>query len=268
MERRTKRLFDLYKTPRSNGIFYSMMADADLNALFTSLGLTKDDDYHAMDFDYMYNHSGLKTVSSLIEELLDAIVVDDDGERVFINPYKQVTWDYVINTVDADLIRFVIKSRFLDKWNGLAETIKLKFDPLSPFRMETDETRNEDLTSKDNSSNEYSDSSKNDTNASTTGSDTGSRWGFNSAENVPTEKSASEGSSSGTTEAQSSGNSARSSTYERGTDTVRHNVRQGNIGNRSSQELIEEQRKMLLFQIFDIIYVDLDSVLTRSKYIL
>ena len=43
--------------------------------------------------------------------------------------------------------------------------------------------------------------------------------------------------------------------------------RSGNIGNKSQQQLIEEERELLQWQLFDVIFNDLDSVLTRSKYI-
>ena len=38
------------------------------------------------------------------------------------------------------------------------------------------------------------------------------------------------------------------------------------IGNKTAQELINEQRELLKYQILDSIYEDLDSVLTRSCY--
>lgn len=55
--------------------------------------------------------------------------------------------------------------------------------------------------------------------------------------------------------------------HGKGFDNTREITRLGNIGNTSQQELIMKEFELRKIQIIDIIYKDIDSVLTRSKYI-
>lgn len=275
-----KRLLDFYKNPYQNGIFYSMSKIPDFVEIFQKLGINTENDMHAIDVDYLYNHSGLKTVSFMIEEILKGFILDDDNSFVEVKSGKRVTWDYIINEIDFLLVNTVIRIKYLKKWSDLADTVYVQFDMLKPYSMSVSEESKEELSSegKDSSDTkdvtETTDTTSSSSSGQSSSKEKGFRSGFNSSSPVPVENSESETESessateNSTQHVENTGTRSSKSEYSRGTTIGKTIIRSGNIGNRSSQELIEEQRKMLLYQIFDTIYNDLDSVLTRSKYIL
>lgn len=282
MRIRKKKLLDFYNKPRQSGIFYSMSKVPAFSQLFNKLGLLEDSDFHSMDFDYMFNHSGLKTVSVMLEQIIFGYVVDGNDEYAITPENKKVTWDYVLLQVDQDIIDTVIRTKFLDKWNNLADTLTYEFDPLNPFSMNVEEDTSGELSSNAKNSNTRditgsgSGNGTNDitTNGSGTDNTDESIFGFNSTEPVGTNKNENSSSNSGTrndTSSNSYSDTERSEynsseEYSRNNSSKRTTTRKGNIGNLSAQQLIEQQREMLRYQIFDTIYNDLDSVLTRSKY--
>lgn len=321
-----KKLIELYKNPRLNGIFFSMSKNNTLNSLFFNTFGFQAADYHAMDIQYLYNKSGLKTASVLVENFLNGYIVDDLGDFVLMQDGRRVTWDYVMSQVDEDIINTIILHQFYDKWNKLAETLSLQYDVLSPFSMKTVEDITDNLTSQDSNTGKRTDSGtmtdsrkivsnetddktinnttnyNNTTETENSGTGNGSNtnneniFGFNSSGNVPANNSNGSNSSefsnngrvtdsSSTTDSGSSTDTKNSTVdnnsiltddksvntqndrnYSRDNTINRNTVRTGNIGNRSNQQLINEQREMLKWQFFDVVYKDLDSVLTRSKY--
>lgn len=264
--KRAYRLLDLYKKPRIEGIFYSMSKNEKLKSIFELLGY-EENDYHKMDFEYMYNHSGLKTASVLVEELLRGYIIDDDENFVTLSNGKRVTWEYVMTQVDEDIINFVIEQKFYLKWKGLIETVKADFDALSPYNMTYDKVTNDELhsTNENKGSKDTSGSSSDNSEGSTKTDD--STYGFNSTSAVPTDESADTTKVKRDISDTTHSENEDSTTYERKNMLNTTIIRKGNIGNKSSQQLIEEQRNMLQWQLYNVIFDDLDSVLTRSKYI-
>ena len=63
-----------------------------------------------------------------------------------------------------------------------------------------------------------------------------------------------------------SDSSESSGTYERDSRYHRDTARYGNIGNRSSQELIEEERGLWVWNIYNQIFEDIDKTLTMGIY--
>lgn len=265
---RAKKLKQVYKTPRNNGIFFSMSQDTELSSFFERLGINTEADYHSIDFDYLLNHSGEKTCSLMVQDLISGLVNDEEGDLVIDYMNRLVSWDYVMTDVDKTLINFVIKTKFLKKWNGLADTLELKYNPLTPFSMDISETTGNTLKSSEKGSSTNNDTTDSESSNEGTANENDSRHGFNSTQAVPTTESEQHSTSNGTSKVTSEGQSSRLNDYESQRDGTREITRSGNIGNRSSQQLIEEQRKVLFYQILDTVYVDLDSVLTRSKYII
>lgn len=265
---RLHRLLDLYKKPRTNGIFFSMSKNTTLNSIFSKLGYSQDSDYHSMDFEYLYNHSGLKTASVMVEQLLDGYIIDNSDDYVVLSNGEKVSWDYIMTKVDEDIINFIIVQRFSDKWDKLVETIKIQFDTLSPYSMSYERETNDKLSSKNyntrynNTSNDISDKSDRE------GSINDSAYGFNSISSVPTDDSKDKSSVERVVTDNTEFSGKDDTEYDRNNELKTTIKRKGNIGNKSSQQLIEEQRKMLEWQLYDVIFNDLDSVLTRSKYIL
>lgn len=275
-----KKLLDFYKTPYKNGIFFSLSQNALFSPVFAKLGLNIPDDIHSMDVDYLYNHSGLKTLSCMLEHMLDGFVIDDTGIFVNDGSHKRVTWDYVIQDIDTQIINTIIRVKYLKKWEDLAETLFLEFDALNPYSMTVNESGHENLSSesKDDvtTTNDITDNSSDGTTSenNNTSSEKNYRSAFNSSTPSPFDNSddtsKDEYTETVTRERTTKNDGTRNSKndYSRNTTNYRDITRKGNIGNHTSQELINQQREMLRYQIFDTIYSDLDSVLTRSKYII
>lgn len=262
------RLIDLYKQPRNSGIFFSMSKNQQLNSIFSELGYSNDNDYHSMDFEYIYNHSGLKTVSVMIEQLLSGYIVDDNEDYVILSDGKRVSWDYIMNKVDEDIINFIIVQRFADKWTKLIATVKSEFDILSPYNMSYERDTNDKLSSKNNATNSKTINNTVEDKSINEGSSDDSIYGFNSSSPVPSDSNVDKQTIDRDIKEDTISNGTDENIYSRDNTLKTTIIRKGNIGNKSNQQLIEEQRKMLEWQLYNVIFNDLDSVLTRSKYIL
>lgn len=141
-----------------------------------------------------------------------------------------------LNTEGQLYLLNTISNRFKDKWNKLDELWNTNYDPLSPF----DITLNEQYTDTLNVTE--------DTSQSNSSQDV---YGFNSVEPVPNTQN----------------ESSSSNKYTRENPHTRDYTRKGNIGNTSRQELVEQQREVLKYQIIDTIYKDIASVVVRGKYL-
>ena len=331
---KSKRLIDIYRNPRERAIFYDMSQNATLKEIFQPIGLVEDDDFHSQDFDYMYNHAGLKTCSVMMMALANNYVIDDDNEYVIQPNGKRVNWDYFVLDIDKTLINTVIVHKFANKWRDLIETLFLEYDLLSPYSMEITDNTKDTMTSKQTDDTTASGTSSNTNTVSEDGSETTTNdltdtrtvdsdstttnnlksqttsttdrteetsvYGFNSSAASPSENKTIdqsdtsnstntgtvgveanstdtnkrtgtvgvEQSKNGTTTDEGTTSSTRQNTsdYDRNNTVKRDIFRKGNIGNHTFAELISGERDMLLYQIFDVIYADLDSILTRSKY--
>lgn len=274
-----KKLLDVYPKPLIQGIFTAMYGVDKFKELFANVDLTTEDDFHAMDMDYLLNHSGLKTVSVLLEYIISGYVIDDDSEYATLVDGRRVTWDYVMQVVDQDIIDTIIDKKFYTKWSKLIETINYDYDPLSPFEMNVEETSTDNLSSTgtDKNSRDITTSDKGNNSSSIENVDVGNdnmfKYGFNSTSSVPSDSKSTSNTfnSSNSNEysnSQTASNAFNSNQeYTRDSTGSRTTTRTGNIGNITKQALINEQRELLKYQLFDTIYQDLDSVLTRSKYI-
>lgn len=264
--RKIKKLLDFYSNPRQNGIFYSMSYDTQFSGLFRELGIETAQDYHSMDFDYLYNKSGLKTVSVMLENFIYGYVTDSDDEYATLRNNKKVTWDYVITEVDRDIINFILKTKYLKKWSELIKTLNQDFDMLSPYNMDIVDN-SEDIMDSSGSDSRTTDSSSTSTSEQTNNGESHEQtYGFNSSTAVPNSDSTNQNSMDINNTNEDKTTAVGTNKYNRSNNISRTITRKGNIGNKSAQELIEEQREMLRYQIFDTIYSDLDDVLTRSKY--
>lgn len=236
------KLLDIYKSPRTSGIFFHMSKNTILSELFARININTADDYTSMDMDYLYNRSGLKTPSVLLEYIFKGFIVTDLGDKVILNDGRKVTWDYVLTLVDEELINNIIRLRFDEKWSKLIDTLEYQYNALTPFSMTVEETQLNKRNIETDSENSNENSSQDNI------------FAYNSNEASP--------SSSDSYKSSSNSKIASKNTD----DNKRNTTRSGNIGNKSSMQLIEEEREMLRYQVILTIYEDLDSVLTRSKY--
>ena len=181
-----------------------------------------------LDVEYVLKRSGSKRLSTLFEGFFQT-----RGKRSTLSPLSEKQMSILCNIFNA---------RYYEKWMKAYETIVAEFDPFSPYNMDISDDTQDTLHSTDTS--EYEDNNTSDD----------SVYGFNSSNPSPASKSDGTG----------SGNS--SNERSRTSDIQRTITRKGNIGNVTMQQLTEQQREMLQWQLFDVIFADTDRLLTRPSY--
>nr|DAE24100.1 MAG TPA: hypothetical protein [Podoviridae sp. cty7j44] len=169
-----------------------------------------------------------------------------------------------INTISS-----MIYNLYREKWDRMSEDFKLTYDVLKPLQMDSsydtitdhmettsnsDNSRNKSGTSADNNETEYDNTDN-------------KIYGFNSADGVNSD------SSKNTSKDNSNGTFSSSDTYK-GTDIYSRDAnsqktvtRSGNIGNRLPSEMLLKEIEFRKNMLKDIIVSDINSILTRSKYI-
>ena len=213
-----------------------------------------------MSIQYM-TRSGTKAISTLVEELLKQYPL-----RHVINEYTLDEY-YMISSQAQSNILAIIQSRFQTKWQKLYDTITAQYDALNPYDMTINEETTDTLTSSGTNSSNKLDNGSRTSNETISGERDDSSYGFNSPQAVPTDESQNSSESSASDEISNSSTIETSNEYTRSNPTTRELTRKGNIGNITKQELLEKERDVWQWQIWDVIFKDLDSVLTRSKYI-
>ena len=126
-------------------------------------------------------------------------------------------------------------------WNRLYETTLLKYDPLSNY------DRTEEWEDVGDNSATNNGTTKNIGSSSGSGSNKNSVAGFNSSELVENEKAENSGQSNSSSDTTISGTST-----EKLKSTHRGRV-SGNIGVTTSQQMLEEERRVALFNLYDTI---------------
>lgn len=280
-----QKLLDVYNNPYVNGIVYNLYIYSNNNSslaeFFSKLGITEADS-HSMDVDYYYNRSGFKSISVMLEFMVSNLITEDMGEFVVDSNGKLVSWSEILSQLNRNIINDIIVNKFLTRWNKLTDTLLIEYNPLKPYDMSVETESNRKMgsvsdntrTNKDTMSSSYSSHNNSSSSGNGSSNNNDSVYGFNSVDAVPSDKSngsnnyensnkiEGSGSDNGTRNTNGSSNTKYDTTENRN-GTIK---RSGNIGNQSAMELIDKQRSTALYQIWEVIYNDLDSILTRSKY--
>lgn len=133
-------------------------------------------------------------------------------------------------------LKTTIGDRFKSKWKKLNDLWNMEYNPLQPFDITLHEDYKDTLeVLKDKSKSSSQDNI----------------YGFNSVDSIPSDDTA----------------NITENEYKRENPHTRDYNRKGNIGNTSYQELIKQERDVLKFQIIDVIYKDIATVVCRGKYI-
>lgn len=252
------RIEDVFQEPFTNGLLYNLVKVGSLGYILEDI---MNNSMSNLDMEYVYNRSGKKKVSGLVAHLLSK-------STIFVNGFPQLgTDDYV-------LIGDILRNRFGTKWLKARETIKYDFDPLTPYDMSIHENVQDTLSSTKNTSGTRNNKSDYEENTSTEehvdGNSVNNVFGFNSADEVGDSTSQTNDNSSRTSSnnTETSQNEERESQeiYSRENPIIRDLTRKGNIGNITKQQLIEQQRELLQWQFFNIVFDDIDSVLTRGMF--
>ncbi len=195
-----------------------------------------------MDILYFDTHSGQRFSSGIITRR-----IGDDGS---------------LSTKDRKTIATLVYAMFRTQWNRLWSTMNPSYDPLTNYQMTEDETgshtdtRTPDLTRKHTGTDK-------DEGESTTNNQN-NLWGFNSSSAIPSDMQ------DGTNTANNT-NTRDLTDTETGTDTTAGNntrklTRSGNIGTNTFQNLLQQERNAWMYNFFEQVFKDVDSVLTIPIY--
>lgn len=227
-----------------------------------------------LDSYYIYVHSGQKQISGLV--------------NVFIG-----TVDHKLSSESLTFIANILFAMYGKKWKKLWDTLEFEYNPISNYdmteRMIDDtterngtETIDESIDSSGSVSHGKTDTTTNNLLSTENNNRTTTRdiQGFNSDDYVPSDKTAESTvdatkADTGTQTTVASGTDRNTNDtdrdYSRDTsDTSVRNytlTRSGNIGVTTSQQMIESERKLWLWNFFKaVVFPDLDDALTIEYY--
>ncbi len=267
------KMIDVYANYPTDGGVFSPMADAPWVGTMTGLNL---------DIAYLDGHSGERFCSNIINRRLDDSSVLSSDNRTLIS---NILW-----------------AMFGIQWTRLWATMNPDYDPLNNYKMqetaegEESSTRTPDLTRGDTGTVQTTGQDTRTPNLTRKGTgtvtDEGSGtnankngiWGFNSSESVPSDTSDGRVTNNNTTTHDLTDTETgtditdrtNTDTYNRsytetGTDTTsgkssRKLTRTGNIGTNTFQNLLQQERNIWMYDFFEQIFKDVDSVLTIPIY--
>lgn len=181
----------------------------------------------ALDIEYFGNHSGLKESSPLVEKMTD--------------------WpnDEQLTAVEIGRLHQIILNKYSVSWAKLWDAITAIYDPLENYNMKEKTTPGVTTTRKEN------------TDINVTNNANGNVYGFNSSSPVPASVSG------GTSKTQGDKAKNYSEESKTGFDQLE---RSGNIGVTTSQQMLEQEINIRKHQFFDIVFADVDSILTINYW--
>lgn len=268
------KMIDVYSNYLTDGGVFSPMANAPWTDTMSGTNL---------DIAYLDGHSGERYCSNFINHRLN----DSD----------------VLSSDNRTLIANILWAMFGIQWTRLWATMKpVDYDPLTNYQMQEtmegteNSTRTPDLTKGDTGTVQTSGQDKRTPNLTRNGTgtvnDNGSAtnnnqngiWGFNSSTSVPSDMSDGRSTNENTTtrdltETETGTDTTdrtNTDTYNRsytetGTDTTagtssRKLTRTGNIGTNTFQNLLQQERNIWMYDFFEQVFKDVDSVLTIPIY--
>lgn len=272
---------DLFPNPFRKGVLgYITSNISDIGTLIDSIftyfqGNTRDPDYIKYSDLYFNSLYGERKLSCLSVMLLDKTVeeeyhveiytIDTSGNFVLSDGKFVATYKIIEDFISKTLIN-IISNKYYNKWNKVFETYKLDYDVLSPYNMSiTDNTENT-MTSNDKfntSRNNKQEGTENSTNNDNTQSNV---YAYNSATPSPNENSIKDTSLNSTTTQNNTTTGNDNRDYTRDNSIKKTITRKGNIGNTLPQEMLERQRKLLDTLLYDIIFKDIATVISRERY--
>ena len=268
------KMIDVYSNYPTDGGVFSPMSNAPWANTMSGTNL---------DILYLDGHSGERYCSNFINHRLN----DSD----------------VLSSDSRTLIANILWAMFGIQWTRLWATMKpVDYDPLTNYQMQEtmegteNSTRTPDLTKGDTGTVQTTGQDKRTPNLTRNGTgtvnDNGSAtntnqngiWGFNSSTSVPSDMSDGTATNQNTTtrdltETETGTDTTdhtNTDTYNRsytetGTDTTagtssRKLTRTGNIGTNTFQNLLQQERNIWMYDFFEHVFKDVDSVLTIPIY--
>lgn len=270
------KLNDVISNPLTSGIFHYIYT------LTPSIPWGDDIDASVLDLEYIGNISGQKNVSPLIKNIL----------------LKDSTTN-VLTSENMQTLATTIYKMFYDSWVKEYNTLSLEYNPISNYDMTESETASGTTgntrlntgtqataktgTTTNTHTGTQGTTDSNQASGTTTGSADRGLYGFNSSESVGD----STDSTSTTTGTTASGSSTRTDNLtdtqtDNTTDTRTDNLsetdsgthsdtrtltRSGNIGVTTSQQMLQAEREVNLWNFFyTVLFPSVDKVLTICNY--
>lgn len=210
-----------------------------LNAL--EVPWKNDVSYNQLDVIYHGSRSGNKIIGSLIENFLENDIVSD-GNKV--------------------IIAQAIYAIYIKNWNALYKTLSLEYNPIENYSMT--ETENVQDTHRGTLESDGSDTNTNTENTIVNDTSNNQLWGFNSTDSVNSDKQIGDT----TRNIDGSINSTHKNTDTETKDITSDRTlkRSGNIGVTTSQQMIESERQLWLWNFFESVFSDIDKILVLKIY--
>lgn len=272
---------DLFPNPFRKGVLgYITSKISDLGVLIDTIfkhfqGNSTDPNYIKYSDLYFNSLYGERKLSCLAVMLLDKTVeeeyhteiytIDTSGNFVLSDGKFVVTYKIIEDFISKTLIN-IISNKYYNKWNKVFETYKLNYDVLSPYNMSITDNTEDTMTSNDKfntSRDNRQEGTENSTNNDNTQSNV---YAYNSITASPNENSTTDTSLNSTTTQNNTTTGNDNRDYTRDNSIKKTITRKGNIGNTLPQEMIERQRKLLDTLLYDIIFKDIATVISRERY--
>ena len=193
-----------------------------------------------LDIEYFGNHSGGKFVAPVVMNLLGDTESLLDADRIVL---AKIIW-----------------TKFGEPWKHLWETNVVVYNPIHNYNMsETRHLERDDTGTQDDST-----SSVDTITHGRTNEVTDFTYGMNNADELGKRSSRTTSQEGGTTSTSGTGSLDRDTTDNRVEDETI--TRAGNIGVTTTQQMLTADRELWLWNYFDQVYKDIDSVLALPFY--
>lgn len=182
-----------------------------------------------LNLEYFGNISGSKKVSPLVKQMMIDGVLDDSSRQA---------------------LALLLSAKFRVNWTKLWETEVSEYNPVHNYNMTEESERHGNTAGLNNLTDE--------TNHGRTLHTKMSHWGFNSQDSNPADETTSD--EGGKTTVNHTGDVTSNS------DENSNLHRYGNIGVTTSQQMVEAERNVRMWNYFNSVYRDIDSVLAIRMY--
>lgn len=158
----------------------------------------------------------------------------------------KIASNVTVNVTNIDTLASLLYHKYIKQWSKLWDTLSLDYNPIENYNMV--ETANNKHTDKANET----DTSQ--TNITATGNS--ATYGFNSETSVPSDS----------TDTNSVGNGTSTHITDNTHEENNTLKRSGNIGVTTSQQLIQSERELYMWNFYEKVFADVDNVLTNPNY--
>lgn len=244
-------------------VFTDWLTDDAIFDLITDPPWGAEIDSITLNMEYFGNHSGAKFCSPLVKHLLVNSTLDEAARQKLVD---------------------IILARFSEKWKRLWNTVVVEYNPIHNYNMTDEFERTQSNIGQEQVKTDASDNSAktsvlgsvDSTEHGKTTTDDTYLFGYNSPAEDRNKTDVVESTESGTTSVKHTGsdseynNRASTEDIQKANNDIevegatRH--RFGNIGVTTTQTMIQSERDVLMFNYFDTVFADVDSVLALRFY--